>query len=226
MTSIPRSALLVALTAGSGATDALSYLGLGKVFPANMTGNTVLLSIGIATGDYGRTARSGVALGGFVFGALLAGLASRPADGWTARMRAVLVGEFLVQVAALAWWLSLPERHPSGAARFALIGLLGATMGAQSALVSRLPVGVSTTYITGTWTAVSTWTASRLHRGIEPEPRRDSALQVAVVVCYFAAALAAGFLFRVTGGAVAAIPAAAVAVVLVGSGERGRWGAG
>ncbi len=37
-----------ALAVVAAATDALSYLGLGKVFPANMTGNTVLLGIGIA----------------------------------------------------------------------------------------------------------------------------------------------------------------------------------
>jgi uncharacterized membrane protein YoaK (UPF0700 family) len=87
-------------------------------------------------------------------------------------------------------------------------------MGMQSALVARLRVHVSTTYITGTWTAVSTWAAGRLRRSNEAADRsRAARTQVAVVVCYFLAALAAGCLFRVAGGAVAAIPAGAVGLV-------------
>jgi uncharacterized membrane protein YoaK (UPF0700 family) len=228
--------LLILLTVGSGATDALSYLGLGKGFPANMTGNTVLLAIGTATGKYEAAVRSAVALGGFVLGALLAGLVTRPAEDWTRPMRGVLVGEFAVQVAALAWWLTLPA-SPAGATRLALIGMFGATMGAQSALVSRLPVGVSTTYITGTWTSVSTWASTRLHGRAADERQPDAPLQITVVVCYFAAALAAGFLFRVADGAVAAIPAGAVAIVSLalaagatprgsGGGSRGGCDAG
>lgn len=53
-----------ALAVVAAATDALSYLGLGKVFPANMTGNTVLLGIGIAEGDWGAALHSVCALGG------------------------------------------------------------------------------------------------------------------------------------------------------------------
>ena len=39
---------LAALTLVSGVVDAVSYLGLGRVFTANMTGNIVLLGFGIA----------------------------------------------------------------------------------------------------------------------------------------------------------------------------------
>jgi len=39
---------LYALTAVSGIVDAVSYLGLGRVFTANMTGNVVLLGFAIA----------------------------------------------------------------------------------------------------------------------------------------------------------------------------------
>lgn len=37
--------LLLLLACAAGAIDAISYLGLGRVFTANMTGNTVLLSL-------------------------------------------------------------------------------------------------------------------------------------------------------------------------------------
>lgn len=196
------------LTVGAASTDAISYLGLGKVFPANMTGNTVLLAVGTASGDYAHSIRSALALGGFVTGAVVAGLVigSRP---W----RTVLAVELGVLLAILGWWLTLPDK-PSGAAQLALIGMAGATMGAQSAAVSRLPVGVSTTYITGTWTAVSTWAASRLHPRASAGSPREAGLQAAVLCCYLAAAFGAGYLFIYAGPPVLTVPVAAVAAAL------------
>src|SRR5882757_811884 len=44
-----RDVLLVALTVASGAVDAISYFGLGKIFCAFMTGNIVFLGFGIGT---------------------------------------------------------------------------------------------------------------------------------------------------------------------------------
>ena len=44
----PPSLTLLALTFSTGTVDAVSYLGLGHVFTANMTGNVVLLGFGIA----------------------------------------------------------------------------------------------------------------------------------------------------------------------------------
>src|SRR5271167_117398 len=43
---VTRTLLLLTLT--TGVIDAVSYLGLGRVFAANMTGNVVLLGFGIA----------------------------------------------------------------------------------------------------------------------------------------------------------------------------------
>src|SRR5207302_3844994 len=39
---------LLGMTAVTGLVDAVSYLGLGRVFTANMTGNIVLLGFGVA----------------------------------------------------------------------------------------------------------------------------------------------------------------------------------
>src|SRR3954467_8484538 len=44
----PLAQALLALTFTTGLVDAVSYLGLGRVFTANMTGNVVLLGFGIA----------------------------------------------------------------------------------------------------------------------------------------------------------------------------------
>jgi len=46
--SQPLVVSLAALTVVSGIVDAVSYLGLGHVFTANMTGNVVLVGFGIA----------------------------------------------------------------------------------------------------------------------------------------------------------------------------------
>src|SRR3954453_20991312 len=43
----PLARALLALTFTTGLVDAVSYLGLGRVFTANMTGNIVLLGFGI-----------------------------------------------------------------------------------------------------------------------------------------------------------------------------------
>src|SRR6516164_6763807 len=44
----PLARALLVLTFTTGLVDAVSYLGLGRVFTANMTGNVVLLGFGIA----------------------------------------------------------------------------------------------------------------------------------------------------------------------------------
>lgn len=206
--------MLVVLTAGAASTDAMTYLGLGKVFPANMTGNTVLLAIGTASGDYAHTIRSVVTLGGFITGAALAGVATgaRGTRTWTPALRLVLLAELLVQLAVLGWWLTLPAK-PSGAPQLALLGMLGVTMGAQSGAVARLPVGVSTTYITGTWTAVSTWVAARLRPGTRPDRSQDVVLQATVLACYVAAAFGSGYLYEYAGPVDMVLPVAAVLVV-------------
>src|SRR5437588_9386302 len=44
----PLTRALLVLTFTTGLVDAVSYLGLGRVFTANMTGNVVLLGFGVA----------------------------------------------------------------------------------------------------------------------------------------------------------------------------------
>jgi uncharacterized membrane protein YoaK (UPF0700 family) len=189
---------LLVLTCIAAATDAVSYLGLGNVFPANMTGNTVLLAIGLTAGAPADAARSAAALGGFVLGAALAGSLGG-GRRWDRATTAWLLAEVSLLLAAGIWWAQLGV-HPRGGARFGLIGLVSSAMGVQSAVVSRLDVGVSTTYITGTWTAVSAW-AGRLVRGTAQRGEQSHRVQVGVLVCYFGAALLAGLAYHAADGA-------------------------
>src|SRR5215211_3780977 len=63
-----RNAMLVLLSVAAGGVDAVSYLGLGHIFTANMTGNTVLLGLSLGQAHWQTALRSGVALLGFIIG--------------------------------------------------------------------------------------------------------------------------------------------------------------
>src|SRR6202162_75349 len=64
---------LLAMTAVTGLIDAVSFLSLGRVFTANMTGNIVLLAFATAHVPGLSIARSLTALLAFLVGAVLGG---------------------------------------------------------------------------------------------------------------------------------------------------------
>jgi uncharacterized membrane protein YoaK (UPF0700 family) len=152
----PRDVLLLALTAAAGWTDALGYAALGHVFTANMTGNLVLLGLAIGQVEATAVERSAVALVGFAAGALAGALVTReaPRGRWPRRVTAALAAEAALLLAFAALWLAGagagPGRGPDG-----LVALSALGMGIQSAAVRRLAVeGVTTTFVTGTITAL------------------------------------------------------------------------
>ena len=61
------------LTFTTGLVDAVSYLGLGRVFTANMMGNIVLLGFAAVGAPGFSVTRSLIALGGFLVGAVFGG---------------------------------------------------------------------------------------------------------------------------------------------------------
>src|SRR6202045_1505959 len=64
---------LLGMTAVTGLVDAVSYLSLGRVFTANMTGNIVLLAFATAHVSGLSIARSLTALSAFLVGAVVGG---------------------------------------------------------------------------------------------------------------------------------------------------------
>jgi len=187
--SAPR---LVSLAWVAGCVDALSYLRLGGVFTANMTGNTVLLAVAAIRGDGAQAGRSALAFAGFVAGAALATALARRAA-------------FAVEGGLLAATALLEILAPS----HLLILAAAAAMGAQSAVTRRnSPSGVNVTYITGTTTSmVSRWTDRLLGRDDDPP-----GLPSAVWAFYLAGGLSGAALAhapRWVGFAAAAIVAAA-----------------
>lgn len=142
---------LLALAAAAGAVDAISYLGLGHAFPANMTGNTVLLALALARGADAKTLPAAVALVGFSLGVLGGGLTIDRRRRWPASAGGPLATHTLLLLAiALVWVLGGP---PSRSMRDLLLGVAGVAMGLQSVSVLVLGAGgIATTYMTGTLT--------------------------------------------------------------------------
>jgi uncharacterized membrane protein YoaK (UPF0700 family) len=158
-----RDGLLVLLTLTTGAVDASCFLRLGNVFSSVITGNLVLLGVAAATRAPSLAIRSGTALAGYAAGVLIgAPIATRRASSgetWPLSVTVTLAAEFCVLAGFSAGW-ELTGGSPGSTARLLLIAALAVAMGIQSAAVRELG-GMSTTYLTGTLTAVITELATR-----------------------------------------------------------------
>jgi len=97
----PLPSLLLTLTVVTGLVDATSYLKLGHVFVANMTGNIVFLGFGIAGAGAISIWASLTALGSFLIGGICGGrIALRWSSNRGRHLTATTSTELLV-VAAL-----------------------------------------------------------------------------------------------------------------------------
>jgi uncharacterized membrane protein YoaK (UPF0700 family) len=218
--------LLLLLTCAAGCVDAISYLGLGHVFTAMMTGNTVLLGLALGQGHVLAAVRSIVALIGFSAGVILGAIIVQRQAGdspWpVAVTQALALEAALLGAFALLWHFTGPERGES--LLYVLIGLTAVAMGLQSAAVQRLGVpGVMTTYITGTLTSLMADVGKRL-RARAPRtkaattpsiPGRRVGVLAAVFVVYGCGALAGGLLELHSFSFAVGIPFLAVASVVV-----------
>ena len=63
-----RDSLVLLLAWAAGSVDAIGFLGLGHVFTANMTGNTVLLGLSLGEGRSLAALANVTALSGFILG--------------------------------------------------------------------------------------------------------------------------------------------------------------
>ncbi|MBO1414038.1 YoaK family protein [Streptomyces sp. FH025] len=176
----PLVPMLLVLTVVTGVVDAVSYLELGHVFVANMTGNVVFLGFALAGAANLSATASLAALAAFLLGAVAGGHLSRHLPGHRGHLLTAAVAAQAVLVAA-STVLAAVIGHGSEPARYTLIGLLGFAMGWQNAVVRSLKVpDLTTTVLTMTITALA---ADR--RG----PRR-----LASAVWMFAGALVGAFL--------------------------------
>jgi uncharacterized membrane protein YoaK (UPF0700 family) len=160
-----RDRAVVLLAALSGATDAVGLLALGGSFTSVMTGNMVLVGVGIGTHDASALGRTVAAIVGYVagvfVGARVAGEPQPGEDPWPARVtRGLLLELACFAVFAAVWWGT--GGHPSSALFAPLLCLNAAALGIQSSVIIRYGVsGLSTTYMTGTLTTMVARLAGR-----------------------------------------------------------------
>jgi uncharacterized membrane protein YoaK (UPF0700 family) len=151
----PLTRTLLVLTLTTGVIDAASYLGLGRVFAANMTGNVVLLGFGIAGSAGLPVIAPLVSLAAFLAGAVLGGRMGLALDPKEAHLsRAMLIEVGLTALATLiAIVFNITPDHFSGDL---IIALLAFAMGVRNATVRRLKVAdLTTTVLTMTLTGLA-----------------------------------------------------------------------
>jgi uncharacterized membrane protein YoaK (UPF0700 family) len=185
-----RDTLAIALALSAGAVDAISFLGLGGAFSANMTGNVVLLGAAVGNGFTEQLLRSGAALVGYVVGVYAAArlIRDEPDGLWPGWMSRGLLVVALVECIVLVGWLAC-SGHPSLAGEAALLAVFALAMGAQGAMVHRLGVaGVTTTYVTGTLTGFLSELAT------ESGSVRNRLQRLSMVLALFIGAAAAALL--------------------------------
>jgi uncharacterized membrane protein YoaK (UPF0700 family) len=213
-----RDLLLNALTVSSGAVDAISFLALGKVFSAFMTGNIAFLGLRVA----GAAAPGWVAIvtsmAAFAVGVYLSALIVNPSKGssmWPERVTVALSISLIPHAVFLAVWFA-SNGQPSVDVAHVLLGCWGLAMGMQSAAVRTLHVdGVFTTAATATIIFLAghltNWSATAVER------RRLAG----VLVSLFVGATAGGLLLvrahiyaPVLPFAITAVAVATAAIVL------------
>jgi uncharacterized membrane protein YoaK (UPF0700 family) len=188
----PLPRLLIGLTVVTGLVDAFSYLTLGHVFVANMTGNVVFFGFALAGVGGVSAVASLLAIVAFVAGAALGGrLADEPRPHRGLLLAATCLAQ-AVLVLASAILVSVTGTGPL-ATRLVLVVVLALTMGGQNAVVRRLAVPDLTT-------TVLTLTVTGLVADTSPTPVRVRRL--VSVAAMLAGALVGGVLLRwVTGSA-------------------------
>jgi uncharacterized membrane protein YoaK (UPF0700 family) len=148
----PLPVLLVILTVLTGVIDSVSYLKLGNVFTANMTGNVIFLGFGIS--GAGEILRSALAISCFAVGAAVGGrlLLRRTPHRGLLLAGATVIQACLVLCAAV---ILTEETAVRTWTRHLLIGLLALALGCQNAVVRRLDIpDLKTTVITTTMTSL------------------------------------------------------------------------
>jgi uncharacterized membrane protein YoaK (UPF0700 family) len=152
----PLPPLLLAMTVVTGLVDAFSYLTLGHVFVANMTGNVVLMGFALAGAAGFSLAASVTALVSFGVGAIIGGKLASSLGEHRGRLLSTAAG---IQAACLSASvaLSLASGSPVAAGyRYALIAVLAGSMGIQNAAARHLAVpDITTTVLTMTITGAA-----------------------------------------------------------------------
>jgi uncharacterized membrane protein YoaK (UPF0700 family) len=207
----PLPALLLVLTGVTGLVDAVSFLKLGHVFVANMTGNVVFIGFAIGGATDLSMLASLVAIAAFVAGALGGGHLSARLGRHRGQLLAVAtyVEVALIGAALITSMLGSGTDDPT--TQYTLIVLLALAMGLQNAAARRLAVpDMTTTVLTLTLTGLAA--DSPLAGGKNPNSARRL---MATVTMFAGAAVGAVLIFQ--AGVSAALALALALLVFNGA---------
>ncbi|MFF4349748.1 YoaK family protein [Streptomyces sp. NPDC001530] len=152
----PLPPLMLTLTVLTGLVDAVSYLALGHVFVANMTGNVVFLGFALAGAEGLSALASVVAMAAFLVGALAGGRFGTRFAAHRGRLLAIATVLQAVLVAAAVITAAATNGKVTTSVQYVLIVLLGLAMGLQNAVARRLGVpDLTTTVLTLTLTGLA-----------------------------------------------------------------------
>ncbi|EID16851.1 YoaK family protein [Mycolicibacterium phlei] len=201
----------IILTFVTGIVDAVGFLVLDRVFTGNMTGNIVILGMGVAGADELPVFGPAVALAAFTAAAWVAGLALRRPraqnpPGWHHRVT-VLLGLGAAALGVLALLAVAVGDHPPPPVAAAMAAATAATMGSQAVVARALAVtDMTTVVVTSTLAGLAgeTWT----RKAGSPLLNR----RLGAIVVIFAGALTGALLLRVH----MAVPFAVAAALTAG----------
>jgi uncharacterized membrane protein YoaK (UPF0700 family) len=204
----PLPALLLVMTAATGLVDAVSVLGLGRVFVANMTGNIVFLGFAVAGAPGFALAASLAALGGFLVGALAGGaLATSRAHRRGHLLRDAALIETVLLLVSVGLLVGVSGTPSSGLAS-AVAALAAIALGLQNSAVRRLAVpDLTTTVLTMTLTGIAA--------DVRTSGRAVVTRRVLSVAMMFGGALIGAVLVLNAGLAWALLPAPVVLLAIV-----------
>jgi uncharacterized membrane protein YoaK (UPF0700 family) len=185
----------VTLTVASGMVDAVSYLRLGHVFVANMTGNVVFIGFALAGDHTISVAGSLTAMGAFLLGAFAGGrLVQRISDDVKLLLTATVI-ELALALAALGFVTAMTVQ-PRTVPAYAVTALVALAIGTQIAAVRKIAIPDFTT-------TVLTMTLAGIAADVSGSPDARLARRLTSVVSMFGGALA-GAAIVLRGGLVPA----------------------
>jgi uncharacterized membrane protein YoaK (UPF0700 family) len=205
---------MLVLTFSTGVVDAVGYLGLDRVFTANMTGNVVILGMALTGAESLPVAGPAAALVAFFVGALVGGRVLRGAPaGWSVRATAALLALAIVIAGAAVAALVCAT---SPALELGVTIAVSFSMGAQAGVARHLGVADVTTVVV-TSTLVGLAYDSRLGRGSSQKWVR----RLLAVVAIGAGAVVGALLVRL-GLAPGMLLCAAIVAAVAVAGHLGR----
>jgi uncharacterized membrane protein YoaK (UPF0700 family) len=214
----PLPPLLVAMTVVTGLVDAFSYLTLGHVFVANMTGNVVFLGFAVAGAHGFSIPASLVALVFFVGGSVIGGrIVARFGHHRGRHLATAMATEsaFLAISVILALGSS---NAPEQGYRYSLIVFLSLATGVQNASIRSLAVpDLTTTVLTMTLTGIGADSALGAGKGSKSGRRL-----VAVAAMFLGALVGAALVLHVRIVVPLVIALVVIVLVAVASYQAGK----